>query len=478
MRRRPLLSAAAAALALAGCAVGPNYRPPAPPTGAGETWRMADAARTSAAEPPDAWWRLYKDPRLDAYVTEAFAANQDLAAAQANLAASRAILSAARAGRYPSTVAEAGGVYGRDAVTDEILQIVGHKSETVWLYDDVLDVSYELDLFGHVKRSIEAARANSGAAAAARDTVKITVAAETTRAYVSICALGEEIAVAQRSLDVVSHQFDITRRRQTAGNASDFDLARSATLVAQVRATLPPLEGQRRSALFELTALLGKTPAQAPADALACVTPPQLSALIPVGDGAGLLARRPDIREAERRLASATAQVGVATADLYPRITLSGFYGGAAGNTGALLEEKGLTWGVGPSISWAFPNQAAVRARIRASKAGAIGALDQFDETVLRGLKETEQSLAAYGAELDRRQALGEAQTQARRAFVLAEGQVAAGSISALDLLTSEQQLVASDAAVAGSDSALVQDQVAVFKALGGGWRSGPTPPG
>jgi NodT family efflux transporter outer membrane factor (OMF) lipoprotein len=477
MKRRRLL-AATAALALAGCAVGPNYHAPTPPPDATGPWQMGAAARTTSAQPPDDWWRLYNDPELDAYVAEAFTANHDLAAAEANLSASRAILTQARTGRYPSTTTVAGGVYGRDAATDEILGILGHKNETIWKYDDLLDVSYELDLFGRVRRSVEAARADTGAAAAARDAVKVTVAAETTRAYVSICAFGEEIDVAQRSLEVVSHQLEITHRRQSAGDASEFDLARAATLVAQVRATLPPLEGQRRSALFELTALLGKTPAQAPAEALACRSPPQLDALIPVGDGAGLLARRPDIREAERKLAGATARIGVATADLYPRITLSGFYGGAAGNTAALLEEKGLTWGVGPAISWAFPNQAAVRARIRASKAGAEGALDQFDEAVLRGLKETEQSLAAYGAELDRRQALGEAQTQARRAFNLAQGQVSAGAISALDLLTSEQQLVAADAAVAGSNAALVQDQVAVFKALGGGWRSGPKRPG
>jgi NodT family efflux transporter outer membrane factor (OMF) lipoprotein len=475
MRRR-LLPVASAALALAGCAVGPDYLAPAAPAGARAPWRMAQVARATTAEPPDDWWRLYNDPRLDAYVTAAFAANHDLAAAEANLSASRAILSASRAGRYPSTTTVAGGVYGRDSVTGEILGILGHKNETIWKYDDLLDVSYELDLFGRVKRSIEAAHADSGVAAAARDAVKVAVAAETTRAFVSICALGEEIAVAQHSLDVVSHQYDITRRRQSAGDASEFDLARAATLVAQVRATLPPLQGQRRSALFELTALLGKTPAEAPTDALACATPPQLSALIPVGDGAGLLARRPDIREAERRLAGATARVGVATADLYPRITLSGFYGGAAGNTGALFDEKGLTWGVGPAISWAFPNQTAVRARIRASRAGAAGALDQFDSVVLRGLKETEQSLATYGAELDRRQALGEAQTQARRAFGLAQGQLAAGVVSALDLLTSEQQLVAADAAVSGSNAALAQDQVAVFKALGGGWKSPPRP--
>jgi NodT family efflux transporter outer membrane factor (OMF) lipoprotein len=475
--RRSVWLLGAAIFALGGCVVGPNYRAPPPPAGAGAAWRMADPAREAAAEPPDDWWRLYNDPKLDAYVAEAFAANYDLAAAEANLAASRAVLSAARAGRYPSTSVQLGAVHGRDAATDEILGILGHKNETIWKFDDLLDVSYELDLFGHVRRSIESARADSETVAAERDALKVTVAAETTRAYVSICVLGEQIAVEQHSLQVVSRQLEITGRRDAAGDASEFDLVRAQALVSQVRASIPPLEGQRRAALFELAALLGKTPAFAPEAALSCMAPPQLSALIPVGDGASLLRRRPDIREAERRLAAATARIGVATAELYPRITLNGFYGGAAGNTETLFQERGLTWGVGPTISWAFPNQAAGRARVRGSKASAAAALDSFDSAVLLGLKETEQSLAAYGAELDRRQALEDARSQLDRAFELAQSQVAAGAASALDLLTTEQQMVAADAAVASSDAALAQDQIAVFKALGGGWRTGPAAP-
>ena len=469
-RARPLVSALAI-VTLTGCVVGPKYAPPSAPDGAQAAWTSADHVLETAGEPPDDWWRLYNDPMLDGFVREAFAANLDLAAAQKNLAGARAILTAARAGRYPSTVAETAGVYGRDATTDEILGIVGAKNQTTWLFDDVLDVSYELDLFGRVRHSIEASKADAGEAAAARDAVKVTVAAETTRAYAEICDLGEEIAVARQSLAVVTRQAEITGRRQDAGNASEFDLVRAQALVAQVRATLPPLQGARRSALFELAVLVGKTPALAPSEALTCTAPPRLSGLIPIGDGAGLLRRRPDLREAERRLAGATARVGVATADLYPRITLSGFYGGASASTSGLTREGGLTWGVGPSIQWAFPNQAAPRARVRASKAAAGAALDAFDGAVLNALKETEQSLAGYSADLDRRQALAEAQARQHRAFDLARGQVSAGSISALDLLTTEQQMVAADAAVAASNSALVQDQIGLFKALGGGWR-------
>ncbi len=150
---------------------------------------------------------------------------------------------------------------------------------------------------------------------------------------------------------------------------------------------------------------------------------------------------------------------------------MTGFYGGAAADINALTTNSGLIWGLGPKISWTFPNQALPRARIRQAKSGEAAALANFDSVVLQALKETETSLAAYGAELDRRQSLAEAQDRAQQAFDLAHDQFLAGSLSNLELLTTEQSLVAADAAVAASDAAVVQDQIAVFKALGGGWR-------
>ncbi len=407
-------------------------------------------------------------------IGEAFAANADLAAAEANLSAARAVLEASRTGRYPATTAVAGAIRGRDATTDQILELTGRPATTIWKFDTVLDVSYELDLFGRVRRSIEASRADADAVAAARDGLKVTVAAETARAYTQICTLGEQVAVARRSLDVVAREADITAARYAAGANSEFDVVRAQGLVAQVRAAIPPLEGQRRAALFQLAALLGRTPTAAPAEVQACMTSPRLTDLIPVGDGAALLKRRPDVRQADRRVAAATARIGVATADLYPRISLTGLYGGVGSHVEDLTAERGLTWGLGPAVSWSFPNQSLPRARIRQAKAGADAALAGFDSTVLQALKETEQALAAYSAELDRRQDLAEAQDRARRAFDLANGQYLAGALSQLELLTTEQSLVAADSAVAASDAALAQDQIAVFKALGGGWRLAP----
>jgi NodT family efflux transporter outer membrane factor (OMF) lipoprotein len=456
--------------ALLGCAIGPRYKPPAPVDGAQAPLVSLTPTAETSAQPPDDWWHLYHDALLDQFLQEAFTANTDLKIAEANLSAARAILEGARAARYPDTKLEAGGIYGRDPVTDEILELGGHRPANTWIFDALLDVSYEVDLFGHVRRSIEASRADAAANAASRDAVKITVAAETARAYAQICALGEQIAVAHHSLNVVSREADITVQRHEAGANSLFDVVRAQGLVAQVRASIPPLESQRKAAVFELGALLGRTPSHAPAEAQACVRPPHLDTLIPVGDGIELLRRRPDIRQAERRLAAATARIGVATADLYPRISLTGYFGGVSATFSELTTNDGRAWGVGPSIVWSFPNQAGPRARVRQAEANADAALAGFDAAVLRALKETEQSLSAYGAELDRRQALADAQDKAQKAFDLADDQFLAGALTNLDLLTTEQSLISVDASVAVSDTALVQDQIAVFKALGGGW--------
>jgi NodT family efflux transporter outer membrane factor (OMF) lipoprotein len=469
--RHSLIVGALLVASLGGCRVGPNYHAPAPPSGAEGSLVSLNPSAETSEPPPDAWWRLYRDSRLDALVQEALTANRTLAAADANFAAAQAVVSAARANRYPSTEIGAVGVYGRDAVTDEILELGGHRPQTIWLLEDLFQASYEVDLFGRVHRTIEEAHANADSVAAARDGVRVVVAADTARAYAAVCALGEELDVARHSLEVVAHEADITVQRHEAGANSQFDVTRAQALVAQVRSGIPELEGQRRAALFELTALLGRTPAQAPADLEACRTPPQLVALIPVGDGSALIRRRPDVRQAERRLAAATADVGVSTADLYPTIRLLGLYGGAAPQVPQLGTNVGLTWGLGPSISWTFPNMAGPRARVRQAKAAQAGALASFDGVVLTALEEIEQALALYGAALENRQALVEARDRIHEAFRIAHDQFAAGAVSNLDLLTTEQSLVAIDAAVASADAALVGDQISVFKALGGGWR-------
>ena len=455
---------------LAGCALGPDYHPPSVPAGATGGFVSTDPA-VAEAPLPDDWWVLYQDPELNRLIAQAFAANTNLKVAEADLAAARAVLESARNGLFPQTGLQLSSTYGRDPVTDEILVLTGGKPRTTWIYDDLLDVSYELDLFGHVRRTIEQARDSAEAEVAARDDLRVTIAAETARAYGEICTFGEQIAVAQRALNLATQQYRITQQRYAAGGGSQFDVTRQGVVVAQQQATLPPLQGQRRAALFELADLLGETPAQAPQEALSCQSPPELSAPVPVGDGAALLARRPDIREADREYAAALAGVGVATADLFPRVTISGFYGGVSSQLRLLTSNNALVWGVGPAISWSFPNLYGQFARLAQARAQSRAALAGYDSVVLRALKETEQALTTYESELGRHAALAQADAQAARAFAQARDQMAAGAISALDLLTAEETLISADAALAASNTALVQDQIGLFKALGGGWK-------
>ena len=469
MRR---LAAIMVLAALTGCTLGPDYKPPVPPTGADHAFLSTDTAESAASALPDGWWQLYDDPRLNALILEAFAANQDLKVAEANLAASRAIFEGARSLQLPQTQVSGSGTYGRDPTLDTIVETEGHEPQDGWIFDAALDVSYEIDLFGHVRRQIEAARDNAEAVAAARDALRVTIAAETARAYGEVCAVGEELTVAHQSLDIVSDQLHIVQNQLSAGAGTEFDVVRSQTLVAQVQATIPPLEGARRSAVFELAALLGRTPAEAPMEVENCVTPPQLTGPLPVGDGAALLRRRPDIREADRKLAVALAQIGVAKADLFPRVTLNGFYGGASNQITLLGSNSGLAWGLGPAISWTFPNMAGPLAKLAQSRAQARGALAGFNSVVLQALKETEQALSAYNAEAAHHAALVAAANDATRALSMAQAQFAAGQISNLDLLTSAQTQVSAAGAVAGSDAQLIQDQIALFKALGGGWQA------
>lgn len=473
--RRALLTTAAFGLALSGCAVGPKYRPPSTPASAG-AFAAAPAQGVTQQPTPDRWWRLYQDPAIDALVQESLVHNTDLRVAAADLAQARGALLQARAAQFPTTQTSAGATYGVSSTETLLDSLADKRPKPAWYYSSQFDAAYEVDLWGRVRHAIEAARQDVQAVAAAQDVVRVTVAAETTRAYVDACAYAEQIAVARRSLDLVAQTYQITEQQQKLGAASDFDLARAATLVAQTRATIPPLEDQRRASLYQLAVLTGQPPEKIDAAAAQCTKPPQLATPLPVGDGAALLRRRPDVREAERNLASAVSRVGVAVASLYPTITLGGSVGGGSGDLARMFTPQTLSYGVGPLISWSFPNLIAQQGQIAQAKAVASGALAQFDGTVLKALQDAETSLSAYASELDRHQALMTARDQATVAFKLAGVRYQGGEASYLDVLSAEETLVSADQALAASDQALTSDQVGVFKALGGGWQGAPRP--
>ncbi len=466
MMRTPYV-AAAFAVVLQACAVGPHYQKPVTPSSAAGPF-VSTTPSATAEPPPENWWRLYQDPVLDQLVGQALTQNQNLKVAAANLAYAQALLDEAKAGRYPSTSLSAGGSYGRSG--NALLK----AAPAAWAYTAGFTASYQVDLFGRIRRAVEQASANVEATRAARDVARVTVAAATAGAYVNICGLGEQIDVASRSLKDVQEAYDITVRQESAGAVSSFDVSRQGVLLEQARAAIAPLKGQRRSYVFALAALVGKTPADLPESAVACRVAPRLDRPLPVGDGAALLRRRPDIRQAERTLASQTAGIGVATADLYPTVTLGGSAASTAGNVGQMFSNPNTAYSLGPLITWTFPNVLVARAHILEARAQTAGALAGFNQTVLLALQETEQALATLAAELDHHRALAAASKNAGDALKLAQIQYDAGTASGLDRLTAEAAAIAADQALAASDQAVGVDQVAVFQALGGGWESTP----
>lgn len=473
----PLLGAAL----LSACTVGPRYRTPEVAPAAPGGFAEASAA-TSAAPPPGRWWRLYDDPALDVLVQRALVRNTDLRQAAANLEEARSVLDQTLAGRLPSTTVGAGASRNRNAAA--AAQAAGAGSGATGtaarppqpfnLFQGSLAASYEVDLFGRVRRAVDAARADTEALAAAQDLVRTAVAADTTQAYVLACTSAQQADVARRSQALVDESYGILVRQRDLGAASDYDVANVRTLLEQARALVPPLEAQRRSALYALAVLTGDPPERVDTAGAACRSPPRATTALPVGDGAGLLARRPDVRGAERRLAAAAYRINVATADLYPTITLGASVNTIAVDPGDLFGSNNVGYRLGPLLSWSFPNTLAARGRIRQAEARAQAALANFDGVVLGALRDLEQALATYGSELDRRAALQAARDAAAEAFRLANVRATGGAISFLDSITVQRNLVAADTALAQSDAALAANRIAVFRALGGGWEGAP----
>ncbi|HEY8520127.1 MAG TPA: TolC family protein [Gammaproteobacteria bacterium] len=465
---RATVAIALAGALLAGCAVGPDYRSPLPDAPAQGPFVGASPLFASA-EPPGEWWRLYDDPALNAAVEEALAANTDLRAAAANLARARAVLREVRTERLPSTTFTAGSTSGRQNVIGTTPPL--RFEDTV--YDTSLEASYQVDLVGRVRRAVEAARADAEAVEAAYHVTRITVAAETARAYAEACAAGLELEVARSSAELQRQSYELTQRLLDAGRGTALDVARAAALLEQTLARIPVIEARRDAALYRLAVLRGRPPADVPADAAQCSTPPTLADPIPVGDGAALLARRPDVRQAERALAAATARVGVAVADLYPRVTIGASGGAVALDPGDLDDRGASRWSVGPLLSWTFPNRAAVRARIAAAEADVEAALAAFDGAWLDALRETETALSQYARELDRLGALENARRHSADAARLADARFQAGQVSFLDVLQAQLTLAEAEAALAQSRARVAELQVALFLALGGGWAGG-----
>lgn len=416
---------------------------------------------------PDAWWRLYNDERLDSIVLQALKANADIRVAMANLRRAVAAYHEVEAENLPQ-----GGFRGKA----ERAQLSGQsflqttQPPVFNLGDFGLGASYLIDLFGKLARADEAALAAAQASEAALDSVRVTVVAHTVRAYVIGCTANHELEVVQHQLEIQERAVSATRRLTDHGRTDPTDPIRAQVQADLLRGKVPTLRAMRDEAHFRLAYLLGRAPAELSREETECHAEPTLSQPLPVGDGAALLKRRPDIRQAERELAAATAKIGVATADLYPSISL----GASAGLTGIMRDlGSGPTarWGVGPLVTWNFPTNG-VRPRIQGIEAGADAALAKFDGTVLRALQETETALSAYTNALQRVNALRSAETQAIEAARHERARYQAGRSPYLAQLDAERTLADTSFALAQAETEVALKQVDLFLALGGGWQN------
>ena len=475
-------AALALAIVLSGCVVGPKYQRPALPGGVAIA-PLAELARNpqiaSSAPLPDRWWQLYQDPAIDRLVTAALAHNTTIREAAANLARARAVLSEQRGARLPSTriSEQATRQQGNSAAAAAFGGAgLGVRTFQFDLFQSGFDVAYELDLFGGVTRAIEAGRGDFEASAAQLDAARVAIAAETARAYVSACTNSAQRAVASETVDLQQNTVKLTTTLFNAGRGTRRDVERADVLLAQAEAQLPSFDAEQRASLYALAALTGRLPEEIDAEAARCVAPPKLAAVIPAGDGAALIARRPDVRAAERSLAADTARVGVAIAELYPKIQLLGSIGQTATRGSQFFQPTAVRYSIGPLISWTFPNQTVSRARIRQARAAADASLARFDGAVLTALTETEQALARYAGALDRNTALTRAERSSSEAARLSRLRFDAGADNFLQLIQAESDRANARAARASSDAAVAEAQISLFKALGGGWQNAPLP--
>lgn len=463
------------ALALASCTVGPDYRAPNVVTGQMTTPPLIEAGNApfDPGPPPGDWWRLYQDPVLDGLVQKALVRNTDLRAALASLEAAQASLRATELERTPQTSFTGSGTYGQGSA-DEVGSPVALKPSAVYMLSEA--VSYDFDLFGRIKRGIQAGAANVDEARAALDLARINVAAQVADAYVTVCTAGNQIAVTNRSIELARNILSVVDRRFRGGIAGSNDVVRARALLAQTRANLYNYVASQRGGLYRLATLTGDPPEAFPPSVVICTTPPVIRRPIPVGDGTSLIKRRPDVRQAERRLAGSVADIGVAVANLYPSITLGGQVGSTATRVPDIIKDRAFTWNIGPLVSWRFPNIAIGRAQVAQANAIARGNLASFDGTVLTALNDTETALSALARQLDTEHDLAIARDEAALAARNTERLYTGGVGEFLDTLDAERTLITADAALAGATAQVAQRQVQLFLALGGGWQDAPLP--
>lgn len=459
------LSVIAAAALLAGCTVGPDYQAPETKPA---TFANADAAVVVGEAYEARWWKLLGDETLSGLIDQALAANHDIGIAVARVQEARALFRDQKLDQYP--VVTAGGVVnnGRGPL------LSGDRPGITGPQTDVenarfgFDAAWELDLFGRVRRGVEAARAETRSAEAGLREAQVVVASEVARHYFEWRGAGEQLDVARRNRDTQAETLRLTEVRLRLGRGTELETMSARARLEVTESAIADIELQQKRSEHRLAVLLGQRPGSWTPPAVALMEP--IARALPVGDAGALLQRRPDIVRAEARLHAATARVGVAKADYFPRLSVNGFAGIIAGSFGDLGQAANHAWTLSPQISWAAFDLGSVAARVDAADANTRAAAAAYEQAVLVALEEVENAFVSVSRSRKRLEhALAQAGA-ARRAAELARIQYRAGSTDFLVLLDAERTLLAAEDSVAKAETSVNTSTVQLYKALSGGW--------
>ena len=452
------------ALALAGCtSIGPDYHAVKPAT---PQLQGLDATQESNAQFQAAWWEQFNDPTLDALIQRAAANNLDLRMAVARLHESRALLSSAKSDQLPTVDTDLNYTRSREQEPSFTSQ-----RTTVTTYQAGFDASWELDLFGGVRRSVEASHADLGASEAALHDAQVSLLAEVARNYFELRGNQLRLDIAQRDIDNQQQTVHLTEVRDQLGSGSEQDVASAKARLSAVQAQLPVLQTQVSASEFRLAVLLGERPGELDID----VSPKSFTPIainLPIGDAGDVLARRPDVHVAEREYAAATARIGVAKADFFPHITLGGFLGFLAGSSNDFGGPSTRAWSFAPSISWPGLNVQRVRANLHASEARADAAQANYQQTVLLAIEDIDNAVTGFNQQRVRVNHLIEQSAQSKRAEELAQVRYQEGATSFLELLDAERTQLSAEDDLAQAEASINTRAVALYKALGGGWQA------
>lgn len=477
--RRHALAWAVAGLSalLAGCAVGPDFRAPEPPEAGAQFARAEPSAVPQQASPEigsdAAFWRQFQDAQLTQLVEQALRANQELRGALARLDAAQALLSESRLDQLPTLTLSGQALQQRRSESQASSGAQsGPRSQRS--YSAGINASWELDLFGRVRRNIEAGSADLRASAADLAALQVAIAAQVAASYADLRGWQQRLHLAEANAANQQDTLRLVQLRLAHGSGTDFDLARAQAQLETTRSRIPALQARIAMEQHRLAVLTGQVPEALIAALDAPAALPQLPQSIAPGTPADLLRRRPDVAAAEARLHAATARVGVATAELFPRLSLGGLLGSSALSTGALFEAGSASRSVFLGVDWSFLDVGRVRARIAASEAGAQVALAQYQQSVLLALEDTENALVLLTRTRTEDAHLAQAAEQRARAEQLAQRRYRLGSVGLYEVLDAQRDLYAAQDAAADSRARGLRAAVALYQALAGGWEGQP----